>query len=246
MSDVVGTVMELWRYPVKSMLGERVPSLDIDARGATGDRMWAVQAPDGRLGSGKTTRRFRRMDGLLALHAAVEDGVAVVTLASGARWRVDDPGIHAAVGAELGREVTVAREAAVSHLDDGPVHLVTRASLAAWAAAADGATAAADEAAAEVGAVDVRRARPNLVVAVDGAGRVEDTWVGGTLAVGGARLRVTHRTERCVMVTAEQPGLPRAGRLLRALTPEDRCVGVYAAVVTPGRIAAGDAVRLLS
>ncbi len=43
MSEVVGRVAELWRYPVKSMQGTRVDTVHLDARGVHGDRLWAVR-----------------------------------------------------------------------------------------------------------------------------------------------------------------------------------------------------------
>lgn len=233
MSEVVGTVVELWRYPVKSLLGERVPSLAFDARGAVGDRVWAVRAPDGRLGSGKTGRRFLRMDGLLRMRASISAGEPSVTLATGETFGADDPRLVEAIGAVVGMPVTLVTEDGVAHVDAAPVHLVTTSSLADWAGAAG-----ADR-------VASRRARPNLVVAVEERGRAEDGWQGRTLAVGDARLRVTERTERCVMVTAEQDGLDRDARLLRALAPNDRCVGVYAEVLGGGRVTEGDDVRLV-
>ena len=63
------TVAALWRYPVKSMLGERCQSLALTARGVEGDRLYAIRDADGKFGSGKSTRRFRRIDGLFAFHA---------------------------------------------------------------------------------------------------------------------------------------------------------------------------------
>ena len=55
-------VTGLWRYPVKSMLGERCQHLELDFRGVKGDRRYAVRDADGKLGSGKDSRRFRIMD----------------------------------------------------------------------------------------------------------------------------------------------------------------------------------------
>jgi uncharacterized protein len=68
----VGSVAELRRYPVKSLTGEVLRAADVDVRGLVGDRAWAVTDTDGRFGSGKTTRRFRRMDGLLQLTATYD------------------------------------------------------------------------------------------------------------------------------------------------------------------------------
>lgn len=233
MPEVVGTVAELWRHPVKSMLGERLPALAFDARGAVGDRSWAVRAPDGRLGSGKTGRRFLRMDGLLQMRASLHGAVPVVTLPGGAAWQVDDPAVHDALETALGLPVTLVAEGDVAHQDGAGVHLVTTSSLR-WLAAAVGASA-----------VDVRRARPNLVIALPGPGRVEDGWEGRTLAIGPVRLQVTQRTERCVMVTADQEGLDHDPALLRALAPHELCLGVYAEVLDGGSVTEGDEVRLL-
>ncbi len=63
----VGAVAELWRYPVKSMLGERVPELLVTRSGAVGDRAWALREPtSGRIASAKKYPR------LLAFRAAYE------------------------------------------------------------------------------------------------------------------------------------------------------------------------------
>ncbi|WP_233583870.1 MOSC N-terminal beta barrel domain-containing protein [Micromonospora sp. CV4] len=71
-------VAEIRRYPIKSMLGEAVPLAEVGERGLAGDRLWAVRDLDGKLGSGKNTRRFRRMPGLFRLQAYAADdrGVA--------------------------------------------------------------------------------------------------------------------------------------------------------------------------
>ena len=63
-------IAALWRYPVKSMLGERCDELQIEARGAAGDRLYAVQDAEGKLGSGKNSGRFRRLEGLFTFQAA--------------------------------------------------------------------------------------------------------------------------------------------------------------------------------
>lgn len=91
------------------------------------------------------------MDGLLDLVAAYDGDVPLITFPDGRRLRGDDPGVHDALSAHVGRPVTLAREAEVSHCDDGPVHLVSTAGVAAvahWLGEP----------------VDVRRFRPNFVV----------------------------------------------------------------------------------
>jgi hypothetical protein len=64
-------VTEIRRYPVKSMLGEVLDAVDVQLRGLLSDRLWAVRDADGKLGSGKDTRRFRRMPGLLTLRSTI-------------------------------------------------------------------------------------------------------------------------------------------------------------------------------
>lgn len=106
------------------------------------------------------------------------------------------------------------------------------------------------------GRFDVRRFRPNIVVETIEAGFVENSWIGRTLAVGDeVLLRVTIPCPRCVMPTLPQSDLSHDPGILRAAAQANRlslgefgelpCVGVYANVLKPGRIQAGDAVRVL-
>ena len=222
------SVRRLWRYPVKSLRGEACDALALDARGVEGDRVFAVRADGGKLGSGKSTRRFCRIDGLLDLRAELDGEVPVVVLADGSRCRGDDPALPEALTAHLGQPVTLAREASVSHLDAGPVHLLTTASLA-WLG---------------VGANEAVRFRPNVLIDAVGADRVEDAWIGRRLGIGAqVELEVTERAERCRMVTLAQSDLSSAPRVLARIAREAGArFGVYARVLTAGRIAAGDPV----
>ncbi|MEV3970271.1 MOSC N-terminal beta barrel domain-containing protein [Streptomyces sp. NPDC050698] len=54
----------IWRYPIKSIGGEVLDEAAVDARGLDGDRLYAVWDAEGKFGSGKNTRRFRRVPGL--------------------------------------------------------------------------------------------------------------------------------------------------------------------------------------
>jgi uncharacterized protein YcbX len=96
--------------------------------------------------------------------------------------------------------------------------------------------------------VDVRRFRPNLVIASPpGAeGFVEQGWIGRRIAVGEAELEIVTGCPRCVMITHPFADLPRDPALLRTVVKEaDQNVGVYARVSAPGRVAVGDSARLL-
>jgi uncharacterized protein YcbX len=232
---MAGRVVELWRYPVKSLVGERVDSAAVGSRGIAGDRLWAVRDPDGKLGSGKTTRRFRRMDGLLALASAYDGDVPVVSFPDGRRLRGGGQGLDEALSEHVGRPVALAREEAVSHFDEGPVHLVTTSSLATLAAAFGR-------------DVPSQRVRPNLVVDTGAAaGLVEDGWIGRRVAVGDdVVLSVRCGMPRCVMVGLPQVALPREPRLLRTIVElNDTQLGVVCDVVRPGAVAVGAAVEVL-
>ncbi|MDI6102372.1 MOSC N-terminal beta barrel domain-containing protein [Actinoplanes sp. NEAU-A12] len=161
---------EIRRFPVKSMLGELVSAAEVTERGLAGDRAWAVRDPDGKFGSGKNTRRFRRMPGLFGFRAQAaptalppaftsvgltpadhpalaplghlaltpadhpaltpaDHPAPIVELPDGRRFAADDPAGHRAISEVLGRTVTLTPEAAIPHHDEGPVSLITSASL---------------------------------------------------------------------------------------------------------------------
>ncbi len=96
--------------------------------------------------------------------------------------------------------------------------------------------------------VDVRRFRPNLVVATpDGVEDfVEIGWVGKRLRIGAAELSIAMGCARCVMITHAFDDLPQDPGLMRTVVREaNQNVGVYARVERPGRVAVGDSVEVL-
>jgi len=148
--------------------------------------------------------------------------------------RGDDPKIHAALSDELGVAVTLVREDQVSHLDSGPVHLVTTGALG-WLSSR-----------LPESRVDERRFRPNIVIATAGEDPVEHLWINKTLRIGKeVTLRVTTPTERCRMTTVEQTDLPDDPKILRCIAQEAGLqFGVYADVLTPGRVSTGEAIAI--
>jgi uncharacterized protein len=248
------TVAQIWRYPVKSMRGERVDAATVGPAGLLGDRIHAlIDVETGKVASGSW--RARRWAGLLASSAACLEeptldarvpGVAIA-LPSGGRLHTADPGIDAALTAALGRDVRLGTIGSTSDevmygdapagtfLDVAPLHLVTLASLARLSELAPNAT------------FDVRRFRPNLVIETgDEVGFVEDRWIGRTIRVGDTtRLRVTGRCPRCVMTVHAQADLQREPEVLQAAARFNGAgVGVYAAVETPGPIQVGHTVAV--
>jgi hypothetical protein len=216
------------------MLGEERAHIDVNERGVEGDRLFAVRDPNGKFGSGKTTRRFRKIDGLFGFSAMYHQDDPSIVFPDGRRMRGSDPNVHTAISDTLGQSVTLVREASIPYLDAGPLHLLTTASLAWLRALLPDA------------AVDERRFRPNILVDVPGDTQVERLWLGKTVCIGDdVQLRVKDLTERCVMVGLSQADLPDDPRVLRDIGRNaGPYFGVYAEVLIPGRINSGDWLRV--
>jgi len=222
-------VSAIWRFPVKSMAGESLEAVEVDERGLVGDRVWAVYDVDGRLASGKNTRRFRRMDPVFGVAARTVGDAVELVFPGGGTAVAGESAADLALSDHFGEEVELGPEADVPHQDAGQVSVVGTATLRALAALSGLAEP-----------VDPRHLRTNLVVETDEP-FVEESWLGRKLAVGGVRLRPLERIERCRMVDIEQVGLPAIQGLLKAVgAHRDLCAGVYADVVEPGRLAVGD------
>jgi len=230
----LGEVTAIARFPVKSLVGEDLDSAVVDERGLVGDRQWAVRDVDGKLGSGKSTRRFRRMPGLLELTAGYgRDLTPLVRFPDGRSISAADPGIHDALSAQVGRAVTLVREAGVSHFDEGALHLVTTTSLARLSQVHDA-------------TVDLRRLRANLIIDTgQHPGFDEDDWIGRTLVIGAdVVVRVRKPMIRCVMVDLPQADLAADGHLLDTVgRVNDTKLGLVVDVVAPGALRLGDTVR---
>ncbi|NUR26604.1 MAG: MOSC domain-containing protein [Catenulispora sp.] len=260
-SQAVGTVVALWRYPVKSMRGEQVAGAAVDARGLVGDRRWAVWDPEGRFGSCKDTRRFRRMDGLLDFVAGYPDapdiadaptspnapaspedtavGAPQLLAPDGARHPVPSPAADDAVRAHIGRDdVRLMPEAETPHHDAAPLHLLSTATLDWYRQQLQDVP------------TDERRLRPNLVVRLPGAQAfAEDAWHGRRLRIGDGPHAVLaqflRQTVRCRTLNVAQDDLPYTSRGLKSLADRDLKLGVYLEVVEPGRITVGDQMWLM-
>jgi len=106
---VVGRIRELWRYPVKSMGGERRERFRIGLRGIVGDRGWAIR--DERAGEIRGAKKLPALLGCAARYLAepTEDAVppAEITLPDDRRVRSDDPAAGAHLSALLDRPVTL-------------------------------------------------------------------------------------------------------------------------------------------
>lgn len=224
-------VLLLTRYPVKSMGGETLTRVEVGGAGLDGDREWAVYAADGKLASGKHSRRFRRMDPVFDVTAAQRAGDTVVTLPGGLEVAVGQGRADSALSRHFGEPVTVRREGDVQHQDAASFSLVGSATLAELGRhEGDGRP------------LDPRHLRVNVVVATTEP-YAEESWLGHDVTIGTVRLRVSEPIERCRMVGVAQVGLPERPGMLRAISEHhDLLAGIYASVLEPGTIAVGDVV----
>jgi uncharacterized protein len=229
---VVGRVAGLWRYPVKSMAGEELDGAEVSWHGLAGDRRWAfIRA--GQVRSGFPWLTIREHPELARYRPRFTEpdrpdaSRARVQTPSGAELDVADP----ALAAELGPGVTVIKQNR-GVFDTMPLSLLTTQSLAGL-----GHLTSTD--------LTALRFRPNLLVDAPGPDFPEDTWVGRILRIGGLRMRVDQRDQRCVMVTIDPMTLCRNQAVLRAIARErDARFGVYGTIVEPGRVTVGDPVEL--
>lgn len=195
-----------------------------------GDRWRAVTDDEGHLASGKSTRRFRRRDGVFGYRAATCPEGVTVAGPRGTR-AVGDPALDEELTTVLGDGCRLAEESGTPHQDAGSVSLVGTASLA-WCAERWDLDA------------DPRRLRANLVV-LTSEPFVEETWVGREIEVGTSRLRVVERVERCRTIDLAQDGVPTPVRWHAPLAAErDMSLAVYADVSCPGTISVGDGITV--
>ncbi len=265
----VGSIVSLWRYPVKSMQGEELNASDITERGLRGDRAFAlVDAAEGRVASAKNPRKWPHLFDFRASFARPLDNGPLlpvrITLPNGTTLVSEQNDRDQVLSAAVGRAVSwcgTAPEAPVLEEYwpdvDGLAHrdAVTDETMPAGTffdlATIHVLTTATLERLRELypqGRFEVRRFRPNVVVAcaAPAAGFVEQNWVGRTLSLGReVQLHVTGPCPRCVMTTLPQADLARDPGILRTAVQHGQGhVGVYARVVRVGTLKRGDAVQV--
>jgi hypothetical protein len=230
-------VAELWRYPVKSLLGERLDAVAVSADGLEGDRQFAIY--DLESGLGLTARRVPEL--LFASACLRVDGTAEITLPDGSRAEDDD-----GLSEWLGRPVTLRSAATEAARRYENVVDFEHEPTSGWESFEGAAGAFHDSAGARVslvstattGSWDPRRFRSNILLEGDG----EDALVGSRIALGEATLDVGMRIKRCVMTTrAQAGGVERDLDVLRTIARErDARLAVGALVVEQGTIRVGD------
>jgi uncharacterized protein len=244
---VVGSVSEIRRYPVKSMLGEELEAVVLDERGVVGDRLYAlVDEETGKVASVKRPRWWGRMFELTG--RILDDGRAVVSFPGGETFPVGDPKLPVQLGEFFGRSVAVAdmpppdarfdevwvRElkggaepyfGMESRLEDGEemidggAFMSPQGNFFNFGAVHLVTSGSVRELTrhAPQSRFDAHRFRPNLVVDTDDDGFVETGWQGQILQIGSVQLRVSITVPRCVMTTLAQGDLPADRDVLRTI-----------------------------
>ena len=229
---MLGRVVGLWRYPVKSMAGQPLEAIDIGWHGLAGDRRWAfVRDGTSRVGfpwlSIRQHPAMARHQPYFVEPGRPDQSPTRVRTPGGGDFDVADPALVDSLWPDGAHLLKLDR----GTFDTFPLSLITTQTI--------------DWLGARVGrALDLRRFRMNLVIrATDDRPFQEDAWLGRTLRIGGVRLRVDKRDGRCVVITTDPDTLERDPAILRVVAAErDGCLGVYASTVERGRVSVGDAV----
>ena len=267
---VLGSIVSLWRYPVKSMLGEELNAAEVTKRGLLGDRAYAlVDNADGKIASAKNPRKWPELFDFRAALADPRPGVNVspirITLPEGTIVNSEQPDVHRTLSNVLKREVTLSalsdRPAAIAeeywpdiegldHRDAVTDFGLPEGTFFDCASVHLLTTATLDRLRLMYpqGRFEIRRFRPNIVVETANGEKefVENAWIGQIVAIGDAvRLSITGPCGRCVMTTLPQGDLPKDAGILRTAVQQNHAnVGVYASVLQGGKVRRGDSVRL--
>ncbi len=235
---VVGQVIELWRYPLKSMQGQKVESCDVGANGLWGDRGWALRYADGRKNvSAKQVAGLMLCEAKYTAEPSESINPPVEIRLPDGKTILSDSGEAAAAFSDLAGAPMILDATPGAHFDAFPIHLLTTASLETLSRLKPDSK------------FDVRRLRPNIVVKATGEvqeGFVELGWCGSDMRIGEAELLVKKPCRRCVMTTHHQGNLPQDPGILKTIAEAaDANLGVYASVLKAGRVSVGDPVVLL-
>lgn len=241
MTIEIGQVEAIYRYPVKSMAGERVEVASMGWHGIDGDRRLALRRTQEQERSGFPWLTACKLpDLLLFTPIRHEDGVQGDLPT---HVRTPDGKEMAVFGEELAAEIERRHRAPVqmTHLRDG---IFDAASVSVIAA----------DTVREIGRVvgrglDMRRFRPNIVVRLLRPDPFqEDKWLGGVLLFGepdeGPRVSVTMRDVRCSMVTFDPDSGRSAPEVLKSIVrTHQNNAGIYGTVIRTGRLATGQTIH---
>ncbi len=240
---MIGKLVGIARYPVKSMAGEELQHVRVEPYGVRGDRSHAF-IEDGIEGWDRYLTA-REVPNLLTYRAAYEIGGDSdetgfprlrVTSPDGRRFEWDEQ-LLAEIRPQTKRSISLLRcqpdEESLMAVDAGGILIITDRTLRRLEQL--------------LGRfVDRRRFRANLVVELEEGEIMEDAaLIGCKLRIGDAVVEITEACERCMMITLDPDTLERNARMLRIVNEEmGMLFGLYASVVQPGEVRAGDRIYL--
>ena len=230
-------VLELWRYPVKSLGGQKIDRAEIGTAGIVGDRGWGIH----HIESGNVLTA-RRAPELLFASARIDGDDVVIKLPDGTETGSADASVDAFLSSWLERDVQLVRPGDDGATYENPMDVENEADWISWQGPAWSFHDSTKSMLSIVGSDtldgrDVRRFRTNVVVAGGG----EDELVGSSVLLGTATLAVTKQIDRCIMVTRPQPGIERDLDVLkRVIRERNNFLSVGALVANPGNVAVGD------
>ena len=245
----IGHVEAIFRYPVKSMRGERLEAANLGWHGLDGDRRLAFRRMDDR--SGFPWLSASKLPELVLFTPHRREGDAGDDGAQGdlhlpSHIRTPDGDEMPVFGEDLAAEVGRRYGAPVQmmQLKHG---IFDEASI----------SVIASDTVREIGrlagrSLDVRRFRPNVVVRLlRSVPFQEDAWLGGVLSFGkkddhdAPAIAVTMRDVRCSMVNLDPDSASPAPEVLKAVVRVNQNnAGVYGAVTRVGRLAVGQTIFL--
>ncbi len=272
----LGSIAQLWRYPVKSMQGEQLDSVELDGHGIVGDRRYALRdLTSGTIISAKVPKLGRP---LLTCRATTIDGNVAVTVGDVTYdIETDRQELDAALTSLLDRPVCVASVGADPEIYssewpelDGmalsgvtlelPLHDGTFADLASLHLMTTTSLEHLHNLEPDL-EIAIQRFRPGIVIDHqrpddEPASFVENEWAQLRARAGSAEIIFGEASPRCIMTTLEQPGLSADKRVLQTLGEHNRrdfagfgnfaCLGVYAETAIAGTASVGDSIDLLS
>jgi uncharacterized protein YcbX len=239
-------VEEIWRYPVKSMAGEKISSIDVTPRGLVGDRMFALVEPE--TNRVATVRTWASSLLLYSAQFVTEPkagtpSMAKIVFPDGSSCTTDDPSIHKHFSAVFQRNLSLLSSAPAGLKYEVPAGTpggskASASDMLIAAGAPEGsffdygcihliATSTLDrlQELYPQGRFDVRRFRPNIVIRSQRKEPfIENSWRDRPLAIGDeVVLKVTLPVPRCVNVILPQADLPRDPGILRTVAQNNMC-----------------------
>jgi hypothetical protein len=215
-SEVAVKVTEIWRYPVKTMAGEKLQRVGIGPLGIDGDRVVHVEDARGQVITSRSHPRFLGHKGSLGAHGAV--------MVDRRPW--DSPEIAADVVDIAGPGAKLVRYEGAERFDVLPLLVATDGAIAAFG-------------------YDHRRLRPNIVIGgVEGLGERE--WPGACLRVGHVLIGVQDLRLRCIMTSYDPDTQVQDKDITRGIYRRfNGKLALNCFVIEGGEIAVGDEVQLV-